>query len=116
MTMAGLAVDPTGLSDWALVVDPVMVAKGGAGGDPFTECETFEEAWGYFQEYEANILGIISDIEFPCEGALDRTAGVKLGVSINTIAFHIKHIYEKLQVHSKSEAVAKALVMGLIDI
>jgi DNA-binding CsgD family transcriptional regulator len=30
-------------------------------------------------------------------------------VSINTVAFHMRHIYEKLQVHSKSEAVAKAL-------
>jgi DNA-binding CsgD family transcriptional regulator len=25
------------------------------------------------------------------------------------VAFHMKHIYAKLQVHSKSEAVAKAL-------
>jgi ATP/maltotriose-dependent transcriptional regulator MalT len=29
--------------------------------------------------------------------------------SSNTVAFHIKHVYEKLHVHSKSEAVAKAL-------
>ncbi len=41
-------------------------------------CETYEEAWAYFEKYEANILGIISDIEFPREGVLDRTAGVKL--------------------------------------
>ena len=26
-----------------------------------------------------------------------------------TVAFHMKHIYAKLQVHAKSEAVAKAL-------
>jgi len=32
-----------------------------------------------------------------------------LGVSYNTVKFHMRHIYEKLQVHSKSEAVAKAL-------
>ena len=38
-----------------------------------------------------------------------KTAAAELGVSVNTISFHIKHIYEKLQVHSKSEAVAKAL-------
>ncbi len=41
-------------------------------------CVTYEEAWDYFEKYEANILGIISDIEFPREGELDRTAGVKL--------------------------------------
>ena len=39
----------------------------------------------------------------------------KLGVSPATIAFHVKHIYQKLQVHSKSEAVVKALRDGLID-
>lgn len=38
-----------------------------------------------------------------------KSAGKELGVSVNTIAFHIKSIYGKLQVHSKSEAVAKAL-------
>jgi DNA-binding CsgD family transcriptional regulator len=32
-----------------------------------------------------------------------------MAVSINTIAFHIQNIYSKLQVHSKSEAVARAL-------
>jgi DNA-binding CsgD family transcriptional regulator len=30
------------------------------------------------------------------------------------VSFHMKRIYEKLQVHSKSEAVAKALRAGLI--
>jgi DNA-binding NarL/FixJ family response regulator len=44
-----------------------------------------------------------------------KSAASELGVSVNTIATHIKHIYEKLQVHSKSEAVARALLDGLID-
>ena len=43
------------------------------------------------------------------EGHNYKTAAVELRVTINTIRFHIKSIYEKLQVHSKSEAVAKAL-------
>jgi CheY-like chemotaxis protein len=41
-------------------------------------CETFEAAWDYFRKYEANILGILSDFEFPREGRLDRRAGVEL--------------------------------------
>ncbi len=43
------------------------------------------------------------------EGHNYKTAAASLGVSVNTVAFHMKRIYEKLQVHSKSEAVAKAL-------
>ena len=49
------------------------------------------------------------------EGHNYKTAAVQLGVSVNTVAFHIKRIYEKLQVHSKSAAVAKALRDGLLD-
>ena len=43
-----------------------------------------------------------------------KTAASKMGISINTVSFHLKHIYQKLQVHSKSEAVAKALRERLI--
>jgi len=43
------------------------------------------------------------------EGHSYKTAGAELNVSINTIRSYIRNIYEKLQVHSKSEAVVKAL-------
>src|SRR5215471_13110979 len=48
------------------------------------------------------------------EGYNYKTAADALGVTFNTIAFHMKNIYQKLQVHSKSEAVAKAVRSGLI--
>lgn len=48
------------------------------------------------------------------EGHQYKTAAVEMGISIHTISFHMRHVYEKLQVHSKSEAVAKALRDGLI--
>jgi len=48
------------------------------------------------------------------EGHNYKTAAFELNVSINTISFHMKRIYEKLQVHSKSEAVAKALQHRLV--
>ena len=49
------------------------------------------------------------------EGHNYKTAGAELGVSVNPISFHARQIFRKLQVHSKSEAVAKALRMGVIS-
>jgi DNA-binding NarL/FixJ family response regulator len=43
------------------------------------------------------------------EGHYKKTAADKMGISTNTVSFHLKNIYAKLQVHSKTEAVAKAL-------
>jgi len=48
------------------------------------------------------------------EGHHYKTAASEMGISINTVSFHLRHIYEKLQVHSKTEAVAKALRENLI--
>jgi DNA-binding NarL/FixJ family response regulator len=42
------------------------------------------------------------------------SAATELGVSFSTIAFHMQNIYQKLQVHSKSEAVARALLERLV--
>lgn len=39
-------------------------------------CSNYEEAWEYFTSYEEDVLGIISDIEFPRQGKLERHAGV----------------------------------------
>lgn len=43
-----------------------------------------------------------------------KTAAQRLGVTVSTISFHLKNIYQKLQVHSKTEAVAKALRERLV--
>ncbi len=48
------------------------------------------------------------------EGHNMTTAAKLLGVSPNTVAYHMKNIYPKLQVHSKAEAIAKALRGGLL--
>ena len=48
------------------------------------------------------------------EGHTKRSAASEIGVSVNTVSFHLKRVYEKLHVHSKSEAVAKALKNRII--
>ena len=43
-----------------------------------------------------------------------KTAARQMGISSSTVSFHLKHVYEKLQVHSKTEAVVKALRERLV--
>jgi DNA-binding NarL/FixJ family response regulator len=43
------------------------------------------------------------------EGHNFKSIAPQLGVTVHTVAFHMQRIYEKLQVHSKTEAVSKAL-------
>jgi DNA-binding NarL/FixJ family response regulator len=69
----------------------------------FREIRPPDEANYQLTPHEIRILALL------VEGYNYKTAGDELGVSINTIRFHMRSIYEKLQVHSKSEAVAKAL-------
>lgn len=48
------------------------------------------------------------------EGHVYKTAAAELGLSLDTVRFHIRNIYEKLHVHSKSEAVLAALRAGIL--
>ncbi len=59
-------------------------------------------------EQETKILAMIVD------GHHYKTAARELGIATSTVAFHLKNIYSKLQVHSKSEAVTKALRERLV--
>lgn len=53
-------------------------------------------------------------LRFLSEGYSYRAVGERLGISINTVRNYIRSIYDKLHVHSKSEAVGKALRTGII--
>lgn len=49
------------------------------------------------------------------EGHNYKTAALEVGSTVHAISFHMKNIYEKLQVHSKSEAVARALRDHIVE-
>jgi DNA-binding NarL/FixJ family response regulator len=69
----------------------------------FREIRPPERADYELTPHESRLLKLL------VEGYNYTTAAEELGVSYNTVKFHMRRIYEKLQVHSKSEAVAKAL-------
>jgi DNA-binding NarL/FixJ family response regulator len=48
------------------------------------------------------------------DGHHKKTAAREMNISFHTVSFHLKNIYDKLQVHSKTEAVAKALRENLV--
>lgn len=58
--------------------------------------------------HELRVLKLLVD------GHNYRTAAAVLGVTRSTVAFHVRKVYAKLEVHSKTEAVAKALRDGLL--
>jgi len=59
-------------------------------------------------EREKEILALL------VKGKSYQTIAAECFVSIDTVKTHVKHIYEKLHVHSKSEAVVKAINHKLI--
>jgi DNA-binding NarL/FixJ family response regulator len=48
-------------------------------------------------------------LDFLAQGLAYKQIGDELGISINTIRTHLRHVYEKLHVQSRTEAVAKYL-------
>jgi DNA-binding NarL/FixJ family response regulator len=93
------------------------VADGGAPMSPevarrvidlFRDIRPPAHADYHLTPHEARLLKLLVD------GYNYKSAAEELHVSVNTISFHMRRVYEKLQVHSKSEAVAKALRQRLI--
>jgi len=54
-------------------------------------------------------------LELLCDGHQYKTAAAAaMGVTVNTVGFHVRRMYVRLGVHSKSEAVAKAFREDLL--
>ena len=74
----------------------------------FREFRPLEHADCNLTPHEIRLLTMLVD------GHNLKTAAAEFGVTRAAVAWHMRNIYEKLQVHSKSEAVGKALRSGLI--
>lgn len=75
----------------------------------FREIRPPERADYDLTPHESRLLKLLVD------GHNYTTAAAELNVSYNTVKFHMRQIYAKLQVHSKSEAVAKAMRERLVE-
>jgi DNA-binding NarL/FixJ family response regulator len=96
------------------------IGEAAAGGAPmspevarrvvrlFREFRPAPEADYRLTPQESEVLRLLAD------GHHRKTAAEAMGISVNTVSFHLKHVYDKLQVHSKTEAVAKALRERLV--
>jgi DNA-binding NarL/FixJ family response regulator len=74
----------------------------------FRDVRPPKEAQYDLTPHETRLLKLI------VEGHSYKSAAAILHVTPHTVSFHLRRIYEKLQVHSKSEAVAKALRNRLV--
>jgi len=102
----------------ALLLDSVRdVVRGGAPMSPevarrvitlFRELRPPERADYHLTPHESRLLALL------VEGHNYKTAAKELGVTTHTISFHLRSIYGKLHVHSKTAAVTKALRHRLV--
>jgi DNA-binding NarL/FixJ family response regulator len=63
------------------------------------------------QQLTARELEVLSLL---AEGYSYENVAARIGITVNTVRNYVRSIYEKLHVHSKSEAVSKALRAGLL--
>jgi DNA-binding NarL/FixJ family response regulator len=95
------------------IVDAIQEAM--RGGAPMSS-QVARMVVGSFRQKRDNLLTQRERdvLEQLCEGKSYRSIGDTLFISQDTVRSHIKSIYKKLEVNSKSEAVAKALRTRII--
>jgi DNA-binding NarL/FixJ family response regulator len=76
--------------------------------DALREVRTSRRTDCQLKPYELRLLKLL------VEGHTYKTAAAELKITVHAVSFHLRRIYEKLHVHSKSEAVGKAMREHLV--
>jgi len=76
-------------------------------GSPAPPAETDSDAIGLTEREDEVLALLVKGFTFPEIGNL-------LGISAHTVTTHVRHIYEKLEVRSRAEAVYEALQLGIV--
>lgn len=75
-----------------------------------TERQAHEKLVAEFTPRELDVLGLLA------EGLDTVTLAERLGIASHTVEWHVRHLIEKLGVHSKLQAVIAAARLGLIEL
>ena len=96
-----------------IVVDPAFSESVTVGATPSTQFEPLD--------FETLNLEPLTPREFDvlehlAEGLTNREIAAKLGISHHTVKFHLTSLMDKLDVHSRTEAVTTASRLGILEI
>jgi two-component system, NarL family, nitrate/nitrite response regulator NarL len=75
-----------------------------------TDTQARQKMFAEFTPRELDVLRLLA------EGHDTGTMARRLGIAPHTVEWHVSHLIEKLQVHSKLQAVIAAARMGLIEL
>lgn len=75
-----------------------------------TDRQAREKLFADFTPRELEVLRLLA------EGHDTGTLSVRLGIAPHTVEWHVRHVIEKLEVHSKLQAVIAAARLGLIEL
>jgi DNA-binding NarL/FixJ family response regulator len=94
------------------------VANGGAAMSPDVALRVIEAFRKKAPPPPSDVLSLTPQemrlLKLLTEGHQNKTAAADLGISVHTVGFHLRSIYSKLHVHSRSGAIARALREKLI--
>ena len=77
--------------------------------DSLSKTEGWHRELDGLSERELEVLRLLAT------GSTDHLMAATMGISVRTVSTHLQHIYEKLDVHTRSAAVAKYLVSSASD-
>lgn len=105
--LAGMNESSSGCTEEGIVHEPWAGKRAPADGTPFNSGSP--DIHGELSERELQILQLIA------EGQMNKEIARSLAISAETVKWHIKNIYAKLKVNSRTQAMSRALEMKLLD-
>ncbi len=100
------------------LIDAIKVAlKGGAPMSPEIARKVLKSFHKIKPEYQQEILSDkeIQILDFLAAGKSYKTIADEIFLSVDGVKYHIRSIYEKLQVHSRAEAVSKGQKLRILS-